>query len=502
MDTVHERRSDASLRMKYVIRGNIVLDSPLIIGAGPVAAEEELDQRILRTAEKKYPLIPGTALAGVLRSILNAQRVSATDWKNNKEDVAVRHIFGDIDGSDAAQSALEIADIVLQKRTGQLAKRDGVAIDPYTGAGIEGRKYDYEILDRDGKTTASGGQAELILTVRDGMDSDEAETAAKWLTDTLRGGISIGAMTAKGFGRVSFPDACYVVYDFGKPEAAGAWMDYLGRAYGWIDIADWKEDAKKKGLACYNAKKATSLPVGMLKITLHAKLRTSLLVRKGEMDVTDGDKKIQRHLKSLDDYVIPGTSVKGVLRSHGGYILRSLLPTDKAEELLQGLMGFAKSDQPSSKGAIKSRFVVDEVYISPNEVNAKEQNRTRIDRFTGGTIDRALFKEEPLWQKGEETPVHLSFSIEHCAKWEAGFALLLLRDIWLGDVAFGGDVSVGRGTLQGVRADIQYRQGEDEPVKWTVTNNGQDVDGDREALESFVTSDFKDMIRASGGEMS
>ena len=50
MDTVHERRSDASLRMKYVIRGNIVLDSPLIIGAGPVAAEEELDQRILRTA--------------------------------------------------------------------------------------------------------------------------------------------------------------------------------------------------------------------------------------------------------------------------------------------------------------------------------------------------------------------------------------------------------------------------------------------------------------------
>ena len=90
MDMVHMKRSEASLRMKYVIRGNIVLDSPLIIGAGPVAADEDLDQRVLRTADKQYPLIPGTALAGVLRSVLNAQRVSETDWNNNTEAAYLR----------------------------------------------------------------------------------------------------------------------------------------------------------------------------------------------------------------------------------------------------------------------------------------------------------------------------------------------------------------------------------------------------------------------------
>ncbi len=507
MDTVHMKRSDASLRMKYVIRGNIVLESPLIIGAGPVAADEDLDQRVLRTADKKYPLIPGTALAGVLRSVLNAQRVSEADWNNNTEDSAVRRIFGDIDGSDPAQSALEIADIVLRKKTGPLAKRDGVTIDSYTGAGIEGLKYDYEILDRDGKTAASGGQAELILTVRDGMDPDEAEIAAKWLTDTLRAGISIGAMTAKGFGRVTFPDVCYVVYDYANPKAAAAWMDYLGQGYGWIDIADWRDKAKKLGLTDYAPKKATrSIPVGMMKIQLVARLRTSLLIRKGEIDVTTDNKEIQRHLMSLDDYVIPGTSVKGVLRSHAFRILRTLLPEAKAEELLQGLMGCAKSDQASQKGSLKSRFVVDEVYISPDKVIAKEQTRNRIDRFTGGTIDRALFKEEPLWQKGEENPVRISFSIEHCAKWEAGFALLLLRDIWLGEVAFGGDASIGRGALQGVQAVIQYRPEDGETVRWDIKKTNDDrgvtVEGSREDLEAYVTSGFMDMIRASEGEMS
>lgn len=131
----------------------------------------------------------------------------------------------------------------------------------------------------------------------------------------------------------------------------------------------------------------------------------------------------------------------------------------------------------------RSRFLVDEAIITQGVI-AKEQSRNRIDRFTGGTIDTALFTTKPIWQKKREEPVvRLHFGVKAAESWEAGLALLLLKDLWLGRTAIGGEKSIGRGTLKGVRATISY-----DGKKWEISNEKKTDARHAEALQQFVTA--------------
>lgn len=101
---------------------------------------------------------------------------------------------------------------------------------------------------------------------------------------------------------------------------------------------------------------------------------------------------------------------------------------------------------------------VDEVLIAKEKLEPIEQTRNRIDRFTGGTIDGALFTVIAVWQKAADEPsIELKFGVKQCAEDEAGLMLCLLKDLWLGKLPLGGEKGVGRGVLQGLRAEIDYQ---------------------------------------------
>lgn len=61
--------------------------------------------------------------------------------------------------------------------------------------------------------------------------------------------------------------------------------------------------------------------------------------------------------------------------------------------------------------------------------------------------------------------------------------LLLLKDLWTGDLPLGGEASVGRGRLSGQRAELNWR-GE----TWVIQagTSGLQVDGDPDKLEKTV----------------
>lgn len=63
-------------------------------------------------------------------------------------------------------------------------------------------------------------------------------------------------------------------------------------------------------------------------------------------------------MMSGQDYLIPGPSVKGVLRHQAVHILQTL---EKPVSLLDDLMGYVRDDGNRKK----SRFLTDEVYLSP-----------------------------------------------------------------------------------------------------------------------------------------
>lgn len=407
----------ASIIKKIIIRGELVLESPLLIGSG--LAGVETDIHVLKNRDG-VPFIPGTSLAGALRSVL----------VQYKDKVAVARLFGSIEKDVEQQSAVAVQDVTLNGA--KLTVRDGVSLDTYTKSTIKGHKYNYEAVERGAR-----GAFLLEATLRAAL-GDAAEDAVAELTTLARqlaGGIHVGALTAKGFGRVRLADCRLSSYDFTDFAAVTSYL--LGEAASQEEAIEPDAEAT-----------ATSFSEG-LSITADFALNGALIVRDYAAREADGKDPIAaKQKKSGADYLIPGTSIKGALRHHAEEILDVL---GKSQDMLTELMGCATDTKKQ-----RSRLMVEECYIRSG-VREVRQSRNRIDRFTGGTVDSALFTEIPVWQEEAGTPtVRLQLSIRRAEPAEAGLMLYLLRELWQGRLPLGGEAGIGRGTLRGLGASIVY----------------------------------------------
>jgi len=191
------------------------------------------------------------------------------------------------------------------------------------------------------------------------------------------------------------------------------------------------------------------------------------------------------HMKSLDDWILTGTSLKGAIRARAERIVNTL---GKKTEIIDELFGKVDDENRSKVGdenrsddAKKGRIQVKES-ILPRFV-AELQTRIKIDRFTGGTIETALFDTMPLWSGHDKVVKNIEICVRQYKDHEAGLLLLVLKDLWTGDLAVGGEKNIGRGVFQGVEATIQCNG--DEPI--LIENDLSNLrDGDREKLKGYV----------------
>ncbi len=437
----------ATIVKRIIIEGTMQLLSPLLIGSGTEEDKRrhETDISVLTTKEGK-PFIPGTSLAGVLRRTMD------------KETAALLFGHSEEEGEQALQSAVQIQDILLENA--QLVTRDGVHLDTYTQTAIDGGKYDYEAVERG---AAGKLHIEIALRQYHVQRDPYIDIQIQCLVDTLASHIRVGALTAKGFGRIASQNVQAQIYDFTDPDDAAAWL------------------LRKPAKQVYRGSSTAAVPLAdSFVVEGQFALVSSLLVRDGELHVDASDpenaqKQYTAHRTSRGEYVIPGTTIKGVLRHRAAYILRTLTGKD-CEDMLKPLMGYTEK-----KAAQKSRFLTDEVYFKQG-VSPVRQTRNSIDRFTGSTMESRLFTEEPVWQQEAGQPVlTIRFEIQRCAPWEAGLALFLLRDLWTGRLALGGDAAVGRGYVQGCKGTISY-----EKNTWRLNTAGKVTDGDPSVLQKFA----------------
>ena len=116
-----------------------------------------------------------------------------------------------------------------------------------------------------------------------------------------------------------------------------------------------------------------------------------------------------------------------------------------------------KPEQRAKKGKVRVREIVLPDYP------AKVQTRIQIDRFTGGAIDGKLFETMPIFFNNDDPDFEVEITVadsksNHLKKEaELGLLLLVLKDLWSGDLAVGGEKNVGRGVLKGIHATIQYK---------------------------------------------
>jgi CRISPR/Cas system CSM-associated protein Csm3 (group 7 of RAMP superfamily) len=124
------------------------------------------------------------------------------------------------------------------------------------------------------------------------------------------------------------------------------------------------------------------------------------------------------------------------------------------------------------------------------------QSRIKIDRFTGGAYPTALFSEQPVFAK-DDTELTLYLELLSPKDYEIGLLLLLLKDLWTGDLPLGGEISVGRGRLRGRSATLIWkRAGQTE--EWRIERASDDpndshlkISGDQARLEAFVSEHLR-----------
>jgi CRISPR/Cas system CSM-associated protein Csm3 (group 7 of RAMP superfamily) len=441
------KRRDEMTDGKIVIEGVIELLSPALIGSGN---DEHSDCDVILDANGK-PFIPATSLIGVLQ-----HQIKPADKDNE-----LKKFWGFADDDkNSSQSSIICCDLYCDN-SAEIVVRDGIKIDNKTGI-VEidkkkktGMKYDYQVIEK-------GARFNIRMEINFTSNTKKfCEQMAFTICDILKNKIiSIGAKTNSGLGKIEMEDVKLHEYNFNPTNK--------------MDVFKWLtgKDGNPFPVAAFPLEK----PVFLIDATL--KLKNSFIIRSYSEDANAPD---STSIKSGNDFVMTGTSLKGAIRSRAERIVNTL---DK-RGIIENLFGYVKEDDPSDK-AKKGRIQIDEVKLP--DYTSEMQSRIKIDRFTGGVMPGALFDSMPLFSKGEEIK-DIKITITDYKDYEAGLMLLVLKDLWTGDLAVGGEKNVGRGVFEGIKAEIFWQKNNDKGDATIINNNGQlTIDKNENKLKEFVQS--------------
>ena len=468
--------NNASVVGKIIATGTLKLLSPLLIGNGSQNEHDVYNVDMPVVADKDgNPFIPATSLAGVLRDIV---------WNLEKEQdkLGTAYIFGtssDISkyikkgDIEEQQSMISVNDIILENA--KISNRDGVSIEAITGVAKKHHKYDFEVVER-----GATGNFYIEITVReyhkDVERNQKINNLLSQLWSILSNEFSMGAMTSKGFGRVYVENLIVDTYDFkNNKDDVIAWLNPDNRQN------PLSHKIYRKG------ERGISYPQDSFVIEAKFTIDGSLLIKDKSFDalLLQAEDNVKAVMKSsCNDLLIPGSSIKGVLRHRAEYIADIL---GASYDMIYSLMGYPSGmkDENDKEIKLRSRLIVNEVYINPRNIQKYNQTRIRIDRFTGGTIDSALFTEQPITVSDTEAPINIKMVIHRAKDHEIGLLICLLRDLWLGRISIGSDKAIGRGILKGVSAKIWYgKENADKP--WKMNENGKIEGCETNLLSKYV----------------
>ena len=221
---------------------------------------------------------------------------------------------------------------------------------------------------------------------------------------------------------------------------------------------------------------------------------SSLLIRSGFGEADLGADMVHLHAQHKGKHVpvIPGTSWAGIVRHRARRIVNTIAASvgapvadGSADPTLVGEL-FGDGPQTGALVGTASKARFDETEVENGHV--LYQTRVRIDRFTGGSYPGGLFEQAPVYGTAE-TRVGFRMRIRDPKEYEKGLLLLVLKDLWTGDLPVGGEASVGRGRLTGLCATLTDRTGNHESQHYTLKagSPGLGVSADEQrALQGYV----------------
>ncbi|BAZ06394.1 RAMP superfamily CRISPR-associated protein [Calothrix sp. NIES-3974] len=475
-------RNQRHIIERIIIKGNLVLDTPTCFGSGDNDGDTDLE--ILRDSIEDKALLMGSSIAGALRNYLREHQNGY-----NATDVSI--LFGGQRSDDDGDQSPLIINDAFSSEIIKVELRDGVKINSITRTAEDGAKYDLEFLETG---TQFPLYFELLVDDKQHDRTQLIQELAISLQGLETGEIRLGIKKHRGFGRCHVKKWQVWQFDLHNHEQRIQWLNFPHWEPGFLKNHP-THDNIAKALGVTFSEQEIEDKRQHLTITAKFTLATPLLIRSGQASTNIAPDVV--HLKSQRNgelkSILSGTALAGVLRHRGERIVNTIqqnIERDFEEKekftnnFIDAIFGVDvtkdKTREPKA-----SRLVVDEVEI--NNTTDLIQNRIAIDRFTGGALHGALFNEQPIFGN-EKTNLEIKLTLRQPKDAEIGLLLLLLKDLWTGDLPVGGTSSIGRGRLQGREATITHNDktwkiSQPSPTESLVIENSENED-----LEKFVTA--------------
>jgi CRISPR/Cas system CSM-associated protein Csm3 (group 7 of RAMP superfamily) len=382
-------------------------------------------QALIDRGHDSRPHVPGTSLAGALRELVRERRGPdrADAWfgrlvpegERSAEDVGAEASSIWVLGS----RLLDGGDPVVLRST---------AIDRQRGAARDNTLRADEVLP-------AGTSFEVFLRWDNATREELADLAS--LIAGWRPLLGRGA--SRGRGRCSAGSVRHGTLRLDSPDGLLAWLTLSGPELAWA-VASTPVPAPDPAASALDA-------VCQVEVSIVGPWRTGNGEEKPEGDPIP-------MLRIAGQFVMPGTGIKGIVRSRAEYILRSV-GMDVCDQQKCGqcwacqVFGYGGGDDDSSPAVgrrARIRFANAPIRGAGEPV---QRMHVAIDRFTGGARDTALYAMEAL-EKGSFTvlvePMG-SMPSEQLAQVRAVLRLVF-EDLNDGLIGMGGGTARGYGSVR------------------------------------------------------
>lgn len=467
------------IQTRWRIIGTLKAETPVHLGG--MGGDADTDLALAMNGQGDY-YIPGTSLAGALREWMRRS------LNEDEDEDQIKNLWGDHENDNRGASFIIINDAQVTLPDGMTIEiREGVGIDRHTGSAADKIKYSRAILPK-------GVTFPLNITL-DCQTDRSPDEIWQLLFALKKGDIRIGAAKTRGLGKVSLQDITIEKHDLNSAE--GVFNSLLNQNLE----QDWQQIKQET----VNRVGAYKTP-GRLSLEITWKPRDPVMVKAEGDGIAVDILPLVSQVTGNVHFVIPGSSIKGVLRAHAERIVRTVCqkstPNNFLEQvklnLVNELFGAAeKSNTKQSQGKIGALSVDDcyaKIPMTPSHWSAVENatsmavddfkplvntalNKTEdhyktlqpamhvaVDRWTGGASDGMLYSVlEPIgvgWN-----PIGIHVDLERLKKWDEiqkkkdpnyqdqfkpaiALLLLVLRDFANRKIPIGYGTNRGMGTVQ------------------------------------------------------
>lgn len=441
-----------SYKYRQIARIIVEAESPIAIGTGE--SDILTDAPVTRDFNG-LPYIPATSIAGVIRHALDIKdgMESIFGFHDSKGGKGSQVVFSDalfvgkggkaIDGICDIDWKDDFYNIVLN-----LPIRQHVRIDS-NGTAEKSGKFDNEVVYKGTRFVF-----EIELYSEEDMDKEFSDIMATLYNDTLR----FGSGTHCGYGKLKVIECQTATIDLTKQKDLQCYIEKSSCL-----TTDWE---RFKPVTMPYKHDSTMWTTYELKLSPTDFFLFCSGCEDSEADNTPMTESIvqwegTKPTVIREQVLIPASGIKGALAHRTAYHYNRINKlfvknTDNIEQEID-TDGKTGNDNPAviaifgniqnGKTSHGNIFISD---IIQGEANTKVFYHNRIDVFTGGTIDGALFQEKNVW--GRNNTYTLNIIVANNAlkekSCEEAFELSLF-DICNGLLPLGGSVNRGNGTFTG-----------------------------------------------------